>query len=48
MKVFPPVRRAMSRVAAGQIADDKALESLGAGLDPVPPDHDTSTAARRR
>ena len=33
MKVLPPVRRAMSRFAAGQIADDEALESLGVGLD---------------
>lgn len=32
-RVFPPVRRAMSRFAAGQIADDEALESLGVGLD---------------
>src|SRR5262249_47462499 len=33
MRVFPPVRRALSRFAAGQIADDEALESGGVGLD---------------
>ena len=33
MKVLPPVRRAMRRLAAGQIADDEALESLGVGLE---------------
>ena len=32
IRVVPPVRRAMSRFAAGQIADDEALESLGVGL----------------
>jgi pimeloyl-ACP methyl ester carboxylesterase len=33
MRVFPPLRRAMGRYAAGQIADDEALESVGVGLD---------------
>ena len=33
MRLFPPVKRAMSRFAAGQIADDEALESVGVGLD---------------
>ena len=32
IRVVPPVRRAMSRFAAGQIADDEALESLGVGV----------------
>jgi pimeloyl-ACP methyl ester carboxylesterase len=33
MRLLPPVRYAMRRYAAGQIADDEALESLGVGLD---------------
>ena len=33
IRVVPPVRRAMSRFAPGQIADDEALESVGVGLD---------------
>ena len=33
MRVFPPLKKAMSRFAAGQIADDEALESVGVGLD---------------
>jgi pimeloyl-ACP methyl ester carboxylesterase len=33
MRVVPPVRQAMRRYAAAQIADDEALESLGVGLD---------------
>ena len=33
MRLFPPLKRAMSRYAAGQIADDEALESVGVGLD---------------
>jgi hypothetical protein len=33
MRLLPPVRQAMRRYAAGQIADDEALESLGVGLD---------------
>jgi pimeloyl-ACP methyl ester carboxylesterase len=33
MRLFPPLKRAMSRFAAGQIADDEALESVGVGLD---------------
>jgi len=33
MRLIPPVRRAMRRHAAAQIADDEALESLGVGLD---------------
>jgi pimeloyl-ACP methyl ester carboxylesterase len=33
MRLLPPVRHAMRRYAAGQIADDEALESLGVGLD---------------
>lgn len=33
MRLLPPVRQAMRRYAAGQIADDEALESLGVGID---------------
>lgn len=33
MRLLPPVRHATRRYAAGQIADDEALESLGVGLD---------------
>ena len=33
MRLFPPLKRAMSRFGAGQIADDEALESVGVGLD---------------
>jgi pimeloyl-ACP methyl ester carboxylesterase len=33
MRLIPPVRHAMRRYAAGQIADDEALESLGVGID---------------
>jgi pimeloyl-ACP methyl ester carboxylesterase len=33
MRLLPPVRHAMRRVGAAQIADDDAIESLGVGLD---------------
>jgi pimeloyl-ACP methyl ester carboxylesterase len=33
MRLLPPVRHAMRRHTAGQIADDEAIESLGIGLD---------------
>jgi pimeloyl-ACP methyl ester carboxylesterase len=33
MRLVPPVRHAMRGYAAGQIADDEALESLGVGID---------------
>jgi pimeloyl-ACP methyl ester carboxylesterase len=32
VRIVAPVRRAMGRFAAGQIADDEALESVGVGL----------------